>query len=144
MSTYIGIDYGTKRIGVALSDESGTLAFPLEVIASGRGSVNRIKEIVDEYSVDVIVMGESRMRSGEENSILEESRAYAQVLEEVTRLSVYFEWEYDTSQEARKMQGKTDANDASAAALILQRYLDKQKRHSEDSGSPEPHPAPSL
>ncbi len=139
MSTYLGIDYGTKRLGVALSDESGTLAFPLEVVSAREESVERIKEIVREHSVSVIVMGESRMRSGEENPIWEESQAYARALEEATGLSVHFEWEYDTSQEARKMQGKTETNDASAAALILQRYLDKQKRHSEDSGSPEPH-----
>ena len=136
MSIYLGIDYGTKRIGIALSDEGGTLAFPLEVISAGSASrslgevgeksVERIKEIVREHSVRAIVMGESRKRSGEENPILEESQAYAQALEEATGLSVHFEWEYDTSQEARKMQGKTKTNDASAAALILQRYLDKQ------------------
>lgn len=126
MSTYIGIDYGTKRIGIALSDDSGTLAFPLEVIPAGKESTGRIKDIADEHTANAIVMGESRMRSGEENPILKDSRACADELEKTTGLKVYFEWEYDTSQEARKMQGKTEVNDASAAALILQRYLDKQ------------------
>jgi putative Holliday junction resolvase len=123
--TYMGIDYGTKRIGVALSDTTGTLAFPHETVPAGRESKERIAMIVREHSVEIIVMGESRMRSGKPNILLEESRTYARALEEATGLPVFFEWEYDTSREARKIQGNTGVNDASAAALILQRYLDK-------------------
>lgn len=122
----LGIDYGTKRIGIALSDETQTLAFPYKVVSAGKESVARIAAIAHEHDAQCIVMGESRMYSGSPNPILEESRVYADALKEATGLPVYFEWEHTTSQEARKMQGKTETNDASAAALILQRYLDKQ------------------
>ncbi len=121
---YMGIDSGTKRIGVALSDTTGTLAFPHETVLAGKESVARIATIAREHHAHTIVMGESRMRSGKPNPILEDSRAYARELEKETGLPVIFQWEYDTSQEARKIQGKTNHNDASAAALILQRYLD--------------------
>ena len=52
---YLGIDYGTKRIGIAISDEGGTLAFPREIIASDRGAIGYIKKLfVDEGAHAVV------------------------------------------------------------------------------------------
>ena len=132
---YLGIDYGTKRVGFALSDDSGTLAFPHEVLPNTIGLTAAIED-----KIDVIVMGESMGVSGEENPVQKQIKGFAEALERRFEVPVHFEKEAFTSYEAHGRQGKerNDARqtkfaapkhlDARAAALILQRYLDKQKK----------------
>ena len=66
-SRFLGIDYGTKRIGVAVSDESGTLAFPKEIIENDALTFKRLGEIITENNVSEIVVGESVDFSGRLN-----------------------------------------------------------------------------
>ena len=76
--------------------------------------------------IERIIIGESVDTKGEDNEIMEASRAFALGLEEKTGLPVIFEKEFFTSVEARRSDNKKEVDDR-AAALILQRYLDKQK-----------------
>ena len=144
---YLGIDYGTKRIGVALSDENGKMAFAHSVIAnSGTKKVSAgIKKICAENSVGQIVLGKSLNYKGELNPIMAEIEPFKTVLEKETRLLVIYENETLTSAEARRPLGGPRKRppvlskrkspekekkagmkiDASAAALILRNYLDK-------------------
>lgn len=122
---YLGIDYGSKRVGLALSDEGGKFAMPHSVIPNDYKLVAHIVEICKKDKVEGIILGESVNDKNENNKIMELITPFKKELEGTTRLSVIFEKEYMTSQHAEFFQGKHDMLDASAAALILQRFLDK-------------------
>jgi putative Holliday junction resolvase len=135
---YIGIDYGTKKIGVAISDEGGSIAFPLTVIAAGREALSKITAIIRESGAGVAVVGESRNFSGQKNEVMEDIEAFVKDLQEQTHLPVHYEREFFTSamaarqfapeEKSRKQNPSQEKLDASAAALILQSYLDRSKR----------------
>lgn len=123
----LGIDYGTKRVGVAVSDESCGFALPLVVLSNTDILVNEIKEIALENEVKEIVVGESRNFKQEPNSILEDSIKLKKSLEK-EGFTVHFEPEFMTSVQAERLQGKNVMHDASAAAIILQSYIDRTKK----------------
>lgn len=128
----LGIDYGGKRIGLALSDETLSLAFPYKVIFNGKTTIEELKKVCNENNISGIVIGESRDDKGEENEIMVAVREFANVLQKETGAPVFFEQEYLTSVEAHRIsffeQGRQKGKDidAAAATLILQRYLDKK------------------
>ncbi|MFA6404588.1 MAG: Holliday junction resolvase RuvX [Candidatus Paceibacterota bacterium] len=122
----LGIDYGTKRIGVAISDQNREFAMPLVVIPNSKEAINKVKKICKDNEISEIVIGESRNYKGEPNAIFDEVEIFKKELE-LKKFTVYLEPEFMTSVEAERIQGKNDMSDASAAALILQAYLDKTK-----------------
>ena len=124
----VGIDFGAKCIGIALSDESGAIAFPHSVVENERTTAEAVARIVMDERAEKIVMGHSRDYRGKDNLIMERARAFAGALEEKTNVPVVFEPEVLTSREAAHVQGKHEKIDASAAAIILQSYIDKQKK----------------
>ncbi|MEK7115527.1 MAG: Holliday junction resolvase RuvX [Patescibacteria group bacterium] len=123
---FLGIDYGTKRVGLALSDEEGRVAFPKMILENNPQLIEKLKIFASENKAEGIVVGESLLSTGEENKIMAEARAFAERLGKGAELPVFFEKEFFTSVEARRHQEHTEVDD-SAAALILQRYLDRQK-----------------
>ena len=66
---YLGIDYGTKKIGLALSNESGSMAFPYSVVAQSAHLVSDIVSLIALEQVDALVVGKSRSLSGEDNAL---------------------------------------------------------------------------
>ncbi len=122
----LGIDYGSKRVGIALSDEEGQFAIPLIVLNNSKNLIQEIMDIAEENKVKVMVMGESRNYKGKANEIFEESIEVKEDLE-MKGYSVFLEPEFMTSMQAERFQGKHDMLDASSAALILQAFLDKKK-----------------
>ena len=122
--TILGIDYGRKKIGLALSE--GILAEPLTVVRKER-SVSRIKEICKNQGVTKIVMGLP------DSGLVEEIKLFAQKLSGMTGLTVTFQDEVLTSQSAvvkmieagRNRKFRRQKEDAVAAALILESYLEK-------------------
>lgn len=125
---FLGIDYGTKRIGLALSDDGGTLAFPKEIIVNDKMKLQKISEIVTAEKVEEIVIGESLNFQGEPNAIMEEVKVFIKELLQELKIPVYLEKEFLTSVEARRYEEKGEKADAKAAALILQRFLDRRSR----------------
>ncbi len=126
---FLGIDYGTKRVGVALSDEAGQFAMPLSVIQNSKSLEHLVGEVTvlaQKNVVTTIVLGESKNYKGEANAILEKSLEFKNALE-AAGFTVHLEPEFMTSAHAEKLQGKNDLLDASAAALILQSFLDSSK-----------------
>jgi putative Holliday junction resolvase len=121
----MGIDYGTKRIGIALSDEGGKYAMPKAIIMNSGTLMSEIKKIVDENDVGSVVVGESKNYKGEENIVMGQVRIFAKALGDVLQIPIYFHPEILSSAEAERTQGKTPMLDASAAAIILQDYLVK-------------------
>ena len=121
---YLGIDYGAKRVGLAVSDDSESFALPLSVIPNSEDLLNEIVKICKEQNVGTVVVGESKDFSGEVNNIMKEIAPFVKSLEEKLDLPVHMHPEFLTSKEAEQLQGKNDMLDASAAALILKSYLD--------------------
>lgn len=124
---YLGIDYGEKRIGIAISGEEGTLAFPLDVLNNSETLVADISVISKENEIGGIIVGESKNYSGEDNTIMAEIVPFVEKLKKETGIMVEMHPEFLTSFAAERFQGKNDMHDASAAALILQSYLDTKK-----------------
>lgn len=135
---YLGIDYGTKKIGIAVSDDNGTVAFPHSVIAAGRDALSAVAMLVKEVGAQALVMGESRTLGGEHNPVMEDIEQFKQDIAELTALPVHYEREFFTSalaarqfapeEKSRKQNPSQDKLDASAAALILQSYLDRNRK----------------
>jgi len=122
---YLGIDYGSKRVGVAISDESAKFALPLKVIPNNIDLVDVIEKLAKERETTHIVIGESRKYDMTANPIQEDIAEFKAQLEG-RGFTTKLELEFMTSQQAEREQGKHAKIDASAAALILQSYLDKQ------------------
>jgi len=123
---YLGIDFGTKRIGISFSDEDGRVAFPLSVLENSEKIIEEIKKIISEKKIDKVVVGESKDFNMKDNPIMKDIKEFSEKLLE-DKIAVVFHPEFFTSQEAIQIQGKNEMLDASAATIILQSYLDKQK-----------------
>ncbi len=121
---YLGVDIGSKRVGVAISDDAGTVAFPLEVL-SREACIDRMAAIIDERNISAVVIGESLALDGSENPIMQDVRAVADALR--GKAEIIFQPEQFSTQEASRL-GK--GSDAEAATIILQSYLD---RHAPDA-----------
>lgn len=128
---YLGIDYGAKRIGLALSDEDGEMAFPHRTV----GDVNGIMAVVRREGVGGIVIGLPLSATGKETLATQAVRRFAarlkKTLESSRRLehpiaSLVFENELLTTKIAERHSSGDKAN-AAAAALILQSYLDRKR-----------------
>lgn len=124
---YIGIDYGSKRVGIALTDEGGSMAFPHSVLENKENLLEEVKKIIEAEKIEAIILGESKNFKGEENPIMRDIEKFKGNLGKETGLKVHLEPEFMTSAQAEHIQGKTEKLDASAAAIILQSYLDKKK-----------------
>jgi putative Holliday junction resolvase len=125
---YLAIDYGKKKVGIATSDEGGEMAFPCMVIENNKMLLTEIRQLCKELKIGAIVMGESLDQNGKPNAIAKDARAFAVQLEDTLDLPLSFEKEWMTSVHARAMQEGKEIVDDSAAALILQRYLDKKNK----------------
>src|SRR3989344_1039579 len=124
---YLGIDYGSKRIGVALSDEEGRVAFPHSVVVNNSRAIATIAELIEGSGAGGVVVGESSNFKGERNKIQNEIDDFVKKLEaKEMDFEVIFEPEFLTSVQARAIMGENKKNDASAAAIILQSFLDGQ------------------
>lgn len=127
----LGIDFGRKRVGIAVSDEEQKIAFPKAVYSNDKKLINRIADYCAENSVGGIVLGESRNFKGEDNPVMKDILKFKKKFEEATNLPVFMEPEFMTSSEAEKMRAEGDDKemlDASAAAVILQSYLNKKQQ----------------
>ena len=133
----LGIDYGMRRIGIALSDATGTLASPLTTLKRRPGKrppVSRILDLAQRHRVLRMVVGLPLNVDGCEDSWTMEVRAFGRRLEDRSGLRVHFVDESYSSAEAEsrirsiglKRKKKEDKGriDAGAAAIILQDWLD--------------------
>jgi putative holliday junction resolvase len=120
----LGIDYGTRRVGVAVSDERQQFAMPLVTVKNTPDLCAEIAKIATDQEAKDIVVGESRNYKGEPNAIFDDVEVFKKNLEG-RGLKVHLELEFMTSMQAERLQGKIEKLDESAAALILQGYLDR-------------------
>lgn len=139
--TILGIDYGAKKIGLAVSDEQNRLALPLEILIdlSQAAILDKIKEICQKHSIDQIVVGvpisfsaqkkETLLREVDlQNQQMKDVLAFVDWLKKNVDLLIEVEDERLSTKMAnglRKDLVKKGPDDAVAAMLILQSYLDR-------------------
>ncbi len=135
----LGIDYGSKKLGLALSDTGGLMAFPHSVIPNDGNALQELARIVAGKKVGAVVMGDTLSGAGAENQVTKEARAFGARLEQEFGLPLQWVSEAGTSGAARvgwgegevrgmvqspRKEKRDDLHDARAATLILQRFLD--------------------
>ena len=124
---YLGIDYGLKRIGIAVSDPEGRIAFPKKLIFN-RGSdyvLSQLKSLLDEDKASAVIVGLPLGLDGGETEESVRVRAFAERLKKKIAQSVYLENEILTTHLVKSLGVKKEHTDEAAAAVILQSYLDK-------------------
>lgn len=124
----LGIDYGTKRVGFALTDDKGMMAFPHAVLPNNAKLMEYIETLVTREHVEKIIIGHSLNREGRENTV---HAAVEELMLDITLnigIPVELEPEQYTTQEALRIQGRNDKTDAAAATIILNSYITKHKQ----------------
>jgi putative Holliday junction resolvase len=131
----LGIDHGDIRIGLALSDEGGLIARPLQVInhIARQADAQTIARIAADKAARLIVVGLPTDSEGDVGPQARKVMRWAEALAEATPIKIYFWDESFSSVEAdglareHKAGGRREANDAIAAAVMLQSYLDAHR-----------------
>ena len=131
---YLGLDIGDRWIGVALSDPLGKLASPLTIIKRSEdlADLEAIVRIINQHDVKRVIVGLPRSMDGSLGRQAEKVEAFTQQLCRKTEVPVEFRDERLTTVSARRLmrasqtkKGKKKRDDAIAAALILQGFLDE-------------------
>lgn len=141
MARFLGLDYGERRVGVAVSDPTGTIAHPLPTLQRRRGKrppVAAVAGLAEEHAATGVVLGLPLTPGGEESDWTREVRAFGDAVSQRTGLPVTYVDERMTSLRAeravralglskhrREEKGRVDA---AAAVLILQAYLDSRRQ----------------
>lgn len=141
MGRILGIDYGERRIGMAISDPTCTIAQPLPTILRRRGKrppYTKIREVLDEWGAERVVVGLPLESSGAEGRPASEVRDFGDGLERRASVRVEYWDERFTSVRAQRELARLELPamarrekervDAMAAMLILQSYLDAQSK----------------
>jgi putative Holliday junction resolvase len=128
----LGVDFGSVRIGLAVSDELGLLAHPVKTIPASRDAAKQIDEIVREKNVERVVIGLPRHMNGNVGESAGEALAFAEKLRKLLPCEVVTWDERLTTMAAnralreggRKTRHSRNVVDQVAAQMILQGYLD--------------------
>ncbi len=133
----LGIDYGERRTGVAISDPTGTFAMPLTTLIRRRGKrppLGALRTLARDHGATALVVGLPLAADGTETEWCAEVRRFGDRLGSGLALRVYYVDERMTSARAervvrslalpRRKREQKERVDAAAAALILQRWLD--------------------
>jgi putative holliday junction resolvase len=132
----LGLDHGTKRIGVALSDPSGIIAQPLEFIPAEPFAhfLGRLKELIREKEAEMILVGMPRNMDGSYGPAAQKVHEFVAVLKESIAIPIQTWDERLTSAQANRFLIQADVRrkdrkekvDKAAAAILLQSYLDSR------------------
>ena len=138
LSRIIAIDFGSHRIGLAVSDPMKIIGQGLKTIVNNEKSIDEIVSLISEYSVSEIIVGNPLLLSGKESATSEDVAHFVKKLSEKTNIKIVLVDERFTSVLAHKamidmgMNKKKRQNKAKvdeiASAILLQGYLDSRKR----------------
>lgn len=130
----LAIDYGRRRIGLAVSDELGVIARPLATIErkNRRVDLQRLRALAKKHEVGAILVGCPIHMSGKSSEMAEEAARFAKHVREALKLSVELRDERLTSWEAEQMAqelgfGKEADLDSLSAAILLREYLNESE-----------------
>ena len=135
---YLGLDLGTKTIGLAISDKTGLIASSYEVLRHDNNPndcLDELKSIVESMKVEALVLGLPKNMNNTLGERAEETIKFKKILEEQLKLPVYLEDERLTTKSAESLLIKGDTSrkkrkkviDKVAATIILQSFLDRRK-----------------
>jgi len=134
----LGIDHGEKRIGIALSDPSETIARPLTIVrhVSRVEDARYVLELAETHRARRIVVGQSLDEEGRPNLAGRRAGRFAEILRTMTARPIILWDESLSTHDAREFRTaagvsrkrRASAIDASAAAVMLQSYLESQDR----------------
>lgn len=123
MNKYLGIDWGKKRIGLALAEEEVKIANPWKTVST----INEVLEAIEQEEIDVVVIGVPYKTHGRDKEVNADFQEFLQELRDKTEAEVVTADERLSSKSADSLDkgghGKTE-RDAVAAMVILQEYLD--------------------
>src|SRR5688572_16686913 len=130
----IGLDWGTVRVGIAMSDEEKRLAFPLQYTLETKKANEEIAKLVKEYQVEKIVIGLPLSLSGKETTSSKKVKQFGNKLEKILNIKIdYFDERFSTvasthalREQDIKEKEQRSIKDNIAAALLLQKYLEKK------------------
>lgn len=122
----LSIDYGTVRIGLAISDETQTLARELTIL-SPKQFWQDIKMMVEQEGIERVIVGLPLNMSGGDSDKTREVQEFSEQLRQTVTVPVEFMDERLSSLMAHNLPGGKENVDSLAAQIILQNYLDKMK-----------------
>lgn len=122
-SKIMAIDYGSKKVGIASTDEGGRFALPRAVWPNDENLLKKVLKFKNEEGISKVILGESKNFDGIDNPIQKDISKFKRDLQE-KGVEVIYHPELLTTLEAKQLQGKTQMTDASAAALILKSFID--------------------
>ena len=136
---YLGLDLGSRTLGVSLSDKTGLIASSLKIIHHNEEYdrlLKEVEELVKEYEIDAVVLGLPKNMNGTIGEKGELSQVFKENLEKILSIPVYLQDERLSTKEATNtlIQGnmsrkkRKEVIDAVAATIILQSYLDKREK----------------
>ncbi len=129
MGRILGLDYGAKRVGIALSDETGEHVFPRPAL-EGKGKralFAALGELVKREGIEKIVVGLPLTLRGERGLQASEVQNVMCELEEALNIPVEFEDERLSSAYADRFKSSSFSRDSVAAAVILETYLERTR-----------------
>jgi len=134
LQTLIGLDFGDKTIGIAISDKTRTIATPIRTLQRKgiKKDISELSKIFDEYNVGGVVLGLPLSLNGEENERTQKVRIFANEIEQITKIKATF---YDERYSSDVIFKELRRNSLSiskikkkinhlAASYILQGFLD--------------------
>lgn len=124
---YLGIDYGSKRVGIATSDQHGKISFPKKILYN-RGNqylFDQLESFIKEEGIVRVVVGLPIGLDGKDTEQTRIIREFADKLKKAVDIPVEFENEMFTSHMVTEHGVPKEHTDEAAAAVILQSYLDK-------------------
>jgi putative Holliday junction resolvase len=137
----LAVDYGERRIGMAMSDPSATIAQPLPTLirrAGKRPPVSKILEVITNNEIEAVVVGLPLALSGEDTDWTRDVREFAQTLQTRSGITVDLLDERMTSVQAERsvrelglkksQREQKERIDSAAAMILLQMYLDQRKK----------------
>lgn len=126
----MGVDYGSKRVGIAVSDEGLRIAFPKTTLKNEKIDVliKDLKRLIADEDVAEVVIGLPLGLEGQETEASSAVRGCAEKLKAEVSVPIHFENEMFTTKMAIRDGVKKKQVDAASAAIILQSYLDKHLR----------------
>ncbi len=146
---YLGLDYGAKKIGIAISDERLSMAFPRDIIINDQKHIEYINHLCDQEEIKDIVIGKSIDFDKKDNSIEKNINAFIKILNKDKKYTIHRMDERMTtsliatetrhlfqkkqtfknfSKNAKAVRNNTKDDDAKVAALILQNFLDSKSK----------------
>ncbi|MEZ5357536.1 MAG: Holliday junction resolvase RuvX [Candidatus Zixiibacteriota bacterium] len=133
---YLAVDYGDRRVGIAVSDPTGMIARPLETlkVSSPAEAISGLIELIREYEPAAIVLGRPLSMSGRESELSQKVDEFARALRAAVDIEIIYEDERLSSTQAeqilhahgKKIKGNKDKIDRMAAAIFLQTFLDRK------------------